>query len=232
MEHEESEIKAAIEKIRQEEVIRTAIQKELAVSEQKSNSNRIWELLNSKFGLWLLSTIFITGVGSLYTNYQNKIKEQQQIAEVNRKNEKLTNERIDRLSMEFSYRLSTSLILLEYANSLSSKEIDFNKTKNQALAPLKDISSGENRALYPEFKDSSGLALIAELSTIVKAGERAELKDIITKISGVLNVKSSPDKMKKLNFMSLAGELLESTEQWQYESGFRYLDCKKEKPFC
>lgn len=230
---EANEIKAEIDKIRQEELIRLEIQNELA-PRKPDESSPIWEALNSNFGLWLLSAIFISGFGALYTNHQNKEKERQQIEQAARLNKKNILERIDRLSMEFSYRLSSSLIRLEAANTLSpsSTSIDARKTRVSAFAPLTSPAPDSGGALYPEFKDRSGLALLAELSTIAESGERAELKDIITRLSGILNAPSSIEPGTPAEFQSLAGKLLESTKHWRWDTGFRYTDCKKENPFC
>ncbi|HYX72818.1 MAG TPA: hypothetical protein VE732_08605, partial [Nitrososphaera sp.] len=58
------------EKIKLEEEYRFEVRNQLQTANQKESSN-LWSFLNSSFGLWLLSAIFITGAGFLYTNYQN-----------------------------------------------------------------------------------------------------------------------------------------------------------------
>lgn len=82
-----------IKRIVYEEKLRIRIRSELEPNE-KGKKLKIWKFLNSPFGLLLLSTIFISGVGKLYTDFQQKMRD-------NLRN----NQEMFKLATEYSYRL-------------------------------------------------------------------------------------------------------------------------------
>lgn len=220
-----------MEFIQSEELFRAAIRQEIESKPTTGSALGLWGFLNSSFGLWLLSTVFISWIGTIYTNYQNSEKVNQQIAEAQR----LQKDRGNRLSMEFSYRLSNALIKLEEADRIMDdkhEQADPYKLRLDAFAELSRPSMEGRPPLFSEFKTYSGIALVAELSTITSPSERKVLKDRITALSGLLNDASIIDLNKPQAFKILAGELIERIQYPRWENGFRFTDCHKENPFC
>lgn len=216
------------------ELIRADLRKEIELKISKQDAIGFWGFLNSGFGLWLMSAIFISGIGTLYTNHQNAEKERQQIAETSRLEQKKAIDRINRLSMEFSYRLSNALIKLEAASKAmkSDPSRDPYKLRIDALAALSNPSSEQMPPLFSEFKAYSGVALVAELSTIMDTGENKALKERIAALSGILNDASIVDISKPQGFQDLAGELLKGVKHHRWDNGFRFTDCTQSNPFC
>src|SRR5215831_14500668 len=82
----------------------------LADQVQSQNRNALWTFLNSSLGLWLLSAVFITGAGTLYTAWKTSFDQKKQRRET-----------ADRLDFEIGYRFSQVAVrfcqLLEDSNS-------------------------------------------------------------------------------------------------------------------
>jgi hypothetical protein len=88
-------------------------------SDQPKSDSRLWVFLNSSFGLWLLSAVFVTGAGAAYTSCKTSYDESTKNAET-----------IDRLDFEIGYRFS------QVAVRLCQVVEDSASTKD--LAPLKN----------------------------------------------------------------------------------------------
>lgn len=220
-----------------DEHFRASIRKKIELEHASpKKTNNYWEFLNSSFGLWLLSAIFISGLGTLLSNHHNAVQKHQQEEEADRAESKNKLERIDRISMEISYRLSTSMIKLKAASKSikdKTKENAF-KLKLNALTPLSRPATDELPPLFPEFKNYSGLALIAELRTITEPGERKVLKDKLTALSALLYTTGSSNMQNPQAIESLAGDLINITQfkNTRWNNGFYFNDCTKDKPFC
>lgn len=112
--------------------------------------------LNSAFGLWLLSALFLTGGLKLYEDYK-----------ANEENIKITNEEVDKLNLEIEYRFSQVLVKLY---ELSNDSIITNKTTNanrmdqvkKAALGIGNSKNSENTFLFSEYSDWSLLALLAD----------------------------------------------------------------------
>ena len=97
-----NDLKSILTKLLAREAFRARLQNQPVSDKARSWGTMIWDALNSSFGLWFLSAIFISGAGSLYSANQSKKKEDQQIAAEKRAEDKKAQDRIDRLAMEFS----------------------------------------------------------------------------------------------------------------------------------
>jgi hypothetical protein len=183
-------------KVELEEKYRYEIRKQLEESKQLEQSKkpsfgkRIWEILNSSFGLWLLSAIFITGVGTLYTQYQNNKTEEAKKAEATKAEEAKKKELIERLDLEIGYRFSQVQIQL---NSLvNTKDDNYTLLPGKSESDVRTIidsmaqtSGGSIIPLYQEFSSLNLVALIAELRRNVPQSEKDEIDQVLAHLSGI-----------------------------------------------
>lgn len=210
-------------KIELEERYRSEFRNRLdGAPKKKSLPNTIWVFLNSSLGLWLLSAIFITGVGALYTQYQNT------------RTEKIkTKESIERLDLEIGYRFSQ--IQIQLFSLVNSKEPNFpflpNKGEENVRSILGSLSQppkGELIPLYQEFSSLSTIALIAELRRHVPENERGEIDQVLAHLSGIY-IHLDVAKAKLSDVKSVADLIFRDLmlPRWK-DSQFYFTDC----PFC
>jgi hypothetical protein len=121
---------------------------------KKFGIDKVFSFFNSKFGLWILSAIFVSGGVKVYDDY--KVKQE---------NEKTRGEIIEKLDSEISYKFNKVMADLE-----GMKE---NGDAREMLMPMEGYarefalnmdkgSSQENNFLYEEYKNWSLLALVVE----------------------------------------------------------------------
>jgi len=121
---------------------------------KKFGIDKVFSFFNSKFGLWILSAIFVSGGVKVYDDY--KVKQE---------NEKTRGEIIEKLDSEISYKFNKVIADLE-----GLKE---NGDAREMLMPMEGYarefalnmdkgSSQENNFLYEEYKNWSLLALVVE----------------------------------------------------------------------
>src|ERR1700677_4503024 len=64
-----------VERIILEETIRLEVRANLERRKSDESASRLVKFLNSSFGLFLLSTIFVTGLGGLFTYWTQRTKD-------------------------------------------------------------------------------------------------------------------------------------------------------------
>ena len=122
----------------------------------------VFSFFNSKFGLWVLSAIFISGGVKVYDDY--KVKQE---------NEKTRGEIIEKLDNEISFKIDRVLASLELIKEKEPEGVwdqefsTMEEAKNFALGINKDSGKEENY-LYEEFKYWSLLALMVEQNRQLK----------------------------------------------------------------
>ena len=221
-----------------EERYRQEIRKQLA--EPKSDS-RIKQFVNSAFGLWLFSAIFISGAGTLYQNWQKQVDEDK--AKFQKKlDEGATNrEAISKLDVEISYRLSSGLLELssveERIDAQHAGKTDQERALLAAQATfgiLRSLNSKERAiqdGLYPEFGSYTLATLLAELRRRLPESERADVETSLASLSSLvtrMHFKGQSAAPRQ------AAEALFGTvirKRWQ-GTAFHYIDCNKKTPFC
>jgi hypothetical protein len=111
----------ALERIASEEAARLRIRQELekATSGDRADGTRFWQFLNSALGIFVLTTIFVSGIGGIFTLWQQHSKEMEA-----RKSQAL------RLLAEFDFRLN---------------EFDFRATR---IAQLDDTTKQGQETIY------------------------------------------------------------------------------------
>lgn len=146
---------------------------------RKFGLGMVYSFFNSKFGLWVLSAIFVSGGVKVYDDY--KVKQE---------NEKTRGEIIEKLDNEISYKFDRVLASLELIKEKEPDGVwdqDFStmeEAKNFALGINKD-SGKEEIYLYEEFKNWSLLALMVEQSRqLTHLGiQDAELEGVIRQLN-------------------------------------------------
>ena len=205
-------------------------------------NSRMWIFLNSSFGLWLLSAVFVSGAGKIYTDHQNRIRETQQKEEIRQRQEqqeketarleqKTADSRKTQLILEFSFRVSSTIIRLQEAH-LEKNKSNLQRLRTQALAPLSD-STAAPYSLFPEFHNRSGLSVLAEFFALMRGGEGENLTNAVKGLSGVITDPLIADPVDPDYFKKIAGVILEELQSLKtFDTGFRFNDCTKENPFC
>jgi hypothetical protein len=180
-----------------------------------------WTFLNSSFGLWLFSAIFITGAGSTFTYLQAQNSE----AIKNK-------EYIEKLDLEISFRFSQFLNLVYELSTMDSKvELRGGKKPDDVLRlynGLREPSSVTLGFLYPEFRQLGVTALEAELRRVLKGKERDEVDQALSYLTnGTL---LGPADFSNLNRVG-ATALKSMAKRWK-DMRFAFVDCPEAKPFC
>lgn len=200
---EDSVIKASLTpedraRIRLEEMYRAEVRDTMKLVVRPRS--RAWTFFNSNLGLWLLSAIFISGLGTLFTMWQHtrdlqhakeeKAAEAQRVLH-DRQTQEIAARRIavDRLDREISYRLSRTLQILslvytrnEMARTGGGGGSPFNsreartKLVNECLSWLTTAPQADSPPLYADYATYTLGALITELRKNID--DPAELKRI------------------------------------------------------
>lgn len=220
--------------ILEQEIFRKAIREELSPPEPKSKKERAWEILNSNFGMWLLSAVLISGLGTLYTRHQTTIDEARRSAEAERAESRRLSELRDRLRLEISFRLSSALSRLNEIDKTQNRSAveDRRKSIQRALAPLAFPASDSAPPLFPEFKAFSGIALIAELRRHVPDGEKRVLKKILANTAGSVAEAYSEQAIGERTASEVGALLLKRMRDPAWDNGFPFTDCPDQNPFC
>lgn len=226
-------------RIRQEEMFRNDIRKELLplpdpAAKKKKWRETLWAAANSNFGIWLLSAVLVSGLGKLYTDWQTSVQENTKRREVEQAEMLRKKELYDRLTLEISFRLSSTMSRLQGASARYGERTDLESHRAiiEALEPLVRPASNVTPPLFPEFNSYSGLALIAELRRHAAAGEQELLKEILAKTSGLMYEVIGEASRQNRSAKAVASRLLERMRYSRWDNGFPYTDCSNDKPFC
>ena len=179
-------------RIRAEEVFRLEVRRTLeAAKPQPSRRQRLWLWLNSAFGLWLLSSVVLTGLTTAYTRYQNQ-REQQVKKEDAEK----------RLNTEISGRMFEALKgLATYQNDIRNGKLgpptDVYGTVVQYLdnSYVYDSSNRKDLSIYPEFQKRNFQSLLIELSSL-NDEDRAQAREAFDEYIALKDLASEDDTAK------------------------------------
>jgi hypothetical protein len=151
---------------------------------RKFGLGMVYSFFNSKFGLWVLSAIFVSGGVKVYDDY--KVKQE---------NEKTRGEIIEKLDNEISFKFDRVLASLELIKEKEPEGVwdqefsTMEEAKNFALGINKD-SGKEEKYLYEEFKNWSLLALIVEQNRQLKhlGIQDTELEEVIRQLNEMAKI--------------------------------------------
>jgi hypothetical protein len=229
---------SARERILLEEQYRHEIREKL--SEPKSDG-RLKKFLNSSFGLWLLSAIFVSGAGTLYQHWQKQSDEEKVVLQKKLDESAVNREAISRLDVEISYRISTALLELSSVEE-RVKMLGAEKTDNERKLMLAQTTFGVLRSLgtkeraardglYPEYSNYTLPTSFAELRRRLPESERAEVESSLASFAALSN---SMQFKKEGAPPYQVGESLFSKvilKRWQ-GTAFHHVDCNASSPFC
>jgi hypothetical protein len=234
-------------RIRLEEQYRKEVRDELAP--KKAGRDKVLDFLNTAFALWLLSAIFLSGVGTLYTGWQKSRDEQRakverEAAEAKTRIEQSlaaqrdNNDAIQRLDLEISYRLSSVLVQL---NSISEQTrllpgtADERKLRaaSATMGVLVGMSATSRRnepPLYPEYGNYALPTLLSELRRKLPEPDRDAVERSLASVVGAQGSQNfaTDDPAKEAGGFIYKHVLL---PRWT-GSAFYHVDCSAEMPFC
>jgi len=178
----------------------------------------VWKFLNSSFALWLLSAVFITGVGSAFAQWQAQVAE-------DRKNK----EQIERIDLEISYRFAQLLVQLD--DLRASKLGDGERAKEVARLydGFREQSSSTIGFLYQDYKGWGVLALQAEERRLLSGAERDQVDNTIAALA---MKKSLAEESRSSNLEEAGASLLGLMAPRWKTTRFAFVDCPVQKPFC
>lgn len=174
-----------------------------AAAAPKPEGRRVFQLLNTSLGTWVLSALFLTLGPYIWQSLENHFKQQAaRQAETYRRS---------RLVEEFAYRLSVSYARLEAlqpkAAAAESKPPDIQRLE-WALGPLLSTSDAAV-PLFRENKELSAVSLLAEINLslantsplaaperVVQMRHLRKRIDALSKISGLLQQHASASTLK------------------------------------
>lgn len=194
----------------------------------------VWDFLNSTFGIWLLSSVVLTGVVQMIQYTASSIKESEARNERKAQEESKRREIYERISIEVAYRISTTLSRLRSAhiNQPKANPAEQRVAINKSLDLLRLPANADHPSLYPEYQSYSGIALIAELRRHAKENESESLAGVIAKTSVLIEDQMLADEASGLPAKEVAQELLRRVRYPTWNVGFAYVSCSAQDPFC
>lgn len=194
-----------------------------ALHESRGKSSALASFLNSNFGLWLLSAIFISGLGAAITWYKDYLERESSRAD-----------KVERLDIEIAYRISQQIELLAVEFELRDKGKSVEKpAPSSAVSMTKALTRSKGSpliSLYPEFSSMSVTALMAELRRHVQPSETSGIDDALLSLTNGTLTRDAEGK-PKIVAGRLYGSVLKTRKQWT-DAKFSYTDCNSEMPFC
>jgi hypothetical protein len=245
-------------RIQEEERYRREVQQQLQQSDAKRKRTGLIEFFNTNLGLWLLSAVFISGLGTVYKCYEDdrqhtrsvedKRFEEQQLRLAKKLDEQAAQRVvIDRLDREISYRFSRALVklreigLLAYlkesgktGRALQQASDDHLRRVDEAVNGLLESPADARGTLYQEDASKSIPALIMELAShIDDAHARSSVEEVHR---GLLARAEQP-----IRIVATGGPHAKEAASWIQQScllprwrkqGFAYTTCPPVQPFC
>lgn len=211
-------------KIRLEEQYRIEVRAQLESTAKAKSRNRLWAFLNSSFGLWLLSAVFITGIGATVTRYRAE-----QAAAKHHK------ELIERLDLEISYRLSQVLIrLYELTDRTKDPRLAVNRSTDdvsRVVALLSEPRGDRFPSLYADFASMGLPALMADLRRYLGGKQRQSVDHAIVAIASGGFADATELKDVKALAAQIIASIIQERSEWS-NTWFPYVDCPANAPFC
>jgi hypothetical protein len=138
-----------VERIIAEETIRLEVREKLDKRKSDDSSSGLLKFLNSSFGLFLLSTVFVAGLGGLFTYWTQRTKDL--------RTEQGTKEK---LLAEYEWRLIDldGRIAQNHANPEKPEVWGVN-----SLMTIKAVNGNDFATTLPEFKEVNWAGLIIQL---------------------------------------------------------------------
>lgn len=152
---------------------------------KKQKENGVWKFANSNFGLWFLSTIFISSLTFGYSLWNDYQKRQIEISE-----------KIQRLDNEINFRLQSynlTYILWEAMSRVPTVEVE-----TEMINPFKLIINPptSDNFFYADFKQRNLVSLLIELESLESdISKKSKLKSAINKVLFLRNTVCHEDSL-------------------------------------
>jgi hypothetical protein len=216
------------EKIELEETYRNEIRNQFQQRPERSSQwGRVLAFFNNAVILWLLSAVFITYGAKKYENYKASLAD-----------EKKTNEAIEKLNLEISYRYCRILVQLYL---LTDRNTDHEKLADglsgddvrKVVMLLKQTDATGGIYVYPEYANWGLTGLMAEQRrNLLHLGKQdKKLDDVIMHLTG-LEVFFEVRKVDFRDVRNVAGTIEDELilDQWKREQ-FYFFEGGKHSPF-
>jgi FlaG/FlaF family flagellin (archaellin) len=199
-------------RIRAEEIFRYEVRREIEARRPKdSGGKRLWSLVNSTFGVWLLSSVVLGGLTFAYTTYQQQSAEKMRKAQAER-----------RLKEEISGRVSNGLATMRQ-NRIRIERGEQGRTMeavyNEAIGFLDNRVTSDSYtydfSTYPEYKQRNFHSLTIELCALVGQSRLAALRasyDHLADLSGEAEKETVFHKDTSLDAVKKSIEILEQLQ--------------------
>lgn len=141
-----------IQRITAEEMVRFEVREHLRRKKTDDSSSKLLKFLNSGFGLFLLGTIFVSGLGGLFTYWSQKTKDKQAQQEVEKK-----------LLAEFEFRLrelDARISEIDASSDVDTKGADTIYIYRAAMG------TSDFQPALPEFKNEHWAGVIIQLDDL------------------------------------------------------------------
>jgi hypothetical protein len=202
-------------RIRAEEIFRYEVRREIEARRPKdSRRKRLWSLVNSTFGVWLLSSVVLGGLTFAYTIYQQQSAEKMRMAQAER-----------RLKQEISGRVANGLDTMRQ-NSKRIERGEQGRTMeavyNEAISFLDNRVTSDSYtydfSTYPEYKERKFQSLMVELGALAGPSRLAALRearaswDHLAALSGEAEKETVFHKDTSLDAVKKSIEILEQLQ--------------------
>ncbi len=190
---------------------------------RKIEKGQLWQFVNSAFGLWLLSAVFISGAGAVFTRWFAA-----------KDASALSQQRINALDAEISYRLSLILAdLHDSAGRLARAPAEAQTADVQRILAGLQLPPKGSGGLYPEFANHPLAALLSELERRIGDDDpdwTTVDKSLQVLANGPFDYSTFPLDVDS-PFRAAAGEIhsVFPLERWTL---FAYTRCTPDDPWC
>lgn len=223
-----------------EESYRSEVRKQLD-ADKTEKDGRVRKFLNSAFGLWLLSAIFVSGAGTIYQSWQkradeDKVATQQKVVEA-----AANRLAVERLDIEISFRISQALLRLSTISEQVKAQMQDKPEAEQRLQEanftfdtiqrLASATKSDRETLYPEHVSYSVPTLLTELRRRVPESDRPSIDRSLASLTALAS-KANYDKALPAPLQ--AGTAIQNQvilPRWK-ASAFHYVGCSAQQPFC
>jgi cell division protein FtsL len=223
-------------------------------TKQVTIRERFWAFLNTQLGIWFLSALFLTGIGSVYTTHQNNLAKEKEIArqhtekeneiarqqiEKQREQAKADEAReferkqqVEKLDLEISFRYA--VILQTLAEVYYNQAIDPAEKKRLILEAVANLRPPELGAKLVRDRDYRDLWLFQEHKDLGMFGVYAELYRNLRGTQQakfkeeIATISSNPFRSTDLANAFAVGEVIQKrlvADRFRKGTDFGYLDC-------
>jgi hypothetical protein len=194
-----------------------------SADEELPKKSALTRFVNSNFGLWLLSAIFISGLGTGIAWYKDYLGERSR-----------NRDAVERIDIEIAYRLSQLIGYLDVEFQQRERGELKAKPGPSFEGPLIEALTNQKRSallpLYPQFEKLSVGGLMAELRRHIDPSRRTEVDEaLLTLTNGTLTRDATENP--KVVAGRIVSDVLNARREWR-EAKFAYTDCSLAMPFC